>query len=182
MALDANSPGTLLDNKMKDINSGTELRDEKPFTPTEDFMAFLATTLDDAFQQATLSLPNAVITNVAGSLSLPSWSTLRNTPAPATLIATAISDYWAQTITTAGIPQNICVVVPSSIVSVSNTAATLIAPITAAFLSQPDGYVALCTLIMDAVKTLTWTVVETGVTCSSSSPCPCPSVWTVTIS
>lgn len=144
--------------------------------PSVDFLTLLVPFLDDGFQAAVPSMLNVDITTAAGSLSFP---TVTNTYAYAALIGQACADYWAINVALTGVPQNICTSVPSAIVGVSNTAASIASIIEAGLLalgtpnadSQPY-FEAFVGVIFDAVMTITWTVNEAGTNVGSpDTPC-----------
>jgi len=159
---------------------------EGDMPPTEDFLDILTKTLDDEFQNGTLSFANVDISTAKGTLVLPK---VTNGYEMALLIGQAVSQYWMLTITPTGTAQNICTAVPSAIISVTNTAAAVAPIIQAGLLKIGTPYnestpyfKQVIKVIIDAVKTIVWTVTELGQNPISGGTVPCPSVWTVTIS
>lgn len=136
------------------------------------YLASMAKALDEAFQSATLSMQNVSLKEAKGTLVIPPGEG----PVMATNIATAISNYFALTIAPTGVPT----VGPISVVV--NTAATIIAPLTAAIMGLTGKdtsveYNEFAKVVCDNVKTITWTVTEM----IPGTP-PVPQVFTVTIS
>lgn len=139
-------------------------RSEYNFQPKvlPDFWDIVAKELDDEFQKGTPSMKNVVITDPAGSLKFNIKEALgAGDVTNATEIATKVSQYWAKTIQPTGVPQ-----AGKQIVSVVNTAATIIAPLTAALISmglgaaQGDNYTKFTSTVITHVKTIVWTVTE----------------------
>ncbi len=130
------------------------------------YIAFLNERLDACFQTGTVSLPNVDITTVAGTLNI----TITSNPSDQALeIATKVSQYWQAAIATSGSP----VVFP--IVSVSNTAASIIVPLHQAIIGMLGDietnppYLNFVDTILTHVKTIVWTVTEVGASTATHS-------------
>jgi len=129
---------------------------------------FLSSTLDAEFQNGIPSLSNVDITTPAGSFSLGSRTT-SDSGNMIEIIADEVVRYWSDTVGTSGSPVS-C----SSIASVSNTASSIKQPIMDGLLANANNelstpnYQAFFGTIIDAVKTIVWTVSESGGDCSET--------------
>lgn len=175
MALDSTATALLISNKYQELTD----TNNQNYNPNMDFLSELTTILDDAFQGADLSMENVVIDNASGTLVLGTTSLD---------IATGISNYFASTVLLTGVPQGVCTVTPSAIVSVVNTASTIITPMKTAIEALDTGveqlphFKTFVDAVFNAVKTISWTVVESGTSGTPSSPVPCPNTYVVSIS
>lgn len=120
------------------------------------FFQVIADELDVEFQNAVPSMTNVDISPPSGTLTyVPQDDVVQN----AYEIAKKTSAYWALTITPTGTP------VAGTIVSVSNTAASIINPLASEILSIASSdstgtYKKLIETIIKHVKTIMWTVTE----------------------
>lgn len=162
-------------------NKYSELLSMDTFPGDSFLLDYIASTLDAEFQKATPSLPNIDITTPAGTLNFP----VADESQMASIIGKNCADYWSMTVAVTGIPVNICPVVPSTIVSVTNDAAKIETIITNGILTlagsaEPvvPNYLNFTDIIINAVKTITW-IVNEDVT--YLSPVPCSGTYTVTV-
>lgn len=149
--LDATILANDLDNVLSDFMQNQDTSNQQLF------LSEFSKAIDNHFQLAIPSMLNVDIKPASGTLNIPASG---SNPANATIIATAISNYFAMCITPTGIPQ------AGVITLVVNTAASIIPTLTADILSligktQSVGYSDFAKKVIDNVKQITWTVTET---------------------
>lgn len=149
--LDANKLAQELDDNLQDFIENQDINNQTLFLNN------FAKILDDNFQLATPTLNNIDIKPAKGTLAIPSSG---SSPANATIIATAISNYFAMCVTPTGIPQ------VGVITLVMNTASTIIPTLTADILSligknKSVGYSEFSEKVINSIKSITWNVTET---------------------
>lgn len=153
-----------------------------PFPGSSFLLDYIAEVLDSEFQKATPSLTNVDITPPAGSLSFP----VASEELMPDIIGAQCAVYWSMTVTPTGIPVNTCTAIPSSIVSVSNDADKIESVISSGLKALSGStepvtphYLGFVNVIIDAVKTIMWTVNEAG---THPPAVPCVNTYTVTVS
>lgn len=146
------------------IPGANNVKIKEEFTPNifnysqgiKHFFQIIADEVDTEFQNATPNMTNVDITPPSGTLTyVPQDDVVQN----AYEIAKKTSVYWALTITPTGTP------VVGTIVSVVNTAASIINPLAMEILSIASAestgtFKKLIEVIIKHVKTITWTVTE----------------------
>ena len=158
MALVETDTASLLYSKILEVYGGSDI----------DFITYLNTTLDNAFQQATPSLTNFDITVPSGTLNI---STDNNYISP-DILANEVYEYWSKAITP-GTPVS-C----DNIDSVTNNADIVIEPIKSGLLqlytnsangiaSDPPFY-EFVKIIFDAIRLIEWTIEESDAECSQT--------------
>jgi len=174
--MDPNSLANTLDAKY------SKLLAMDPFPGESYFLDFIALTVDAEFQKATSTLPNIDITTPAGTLTFP----VASEELMPDIIGNQCAAYWSVTITNTGIPVNICTEVPSTIVSVSNDANKIASVISNGLKALAGSsvpvvpyYLGFTNVIIEAVKTIIWTVNEVGTNPIGS---PCIGTYSVTVS
>lgn len=151
-----------------------KVKEEYNVDDTTYFLRKLAEHLDEGFQQATPLTANIDITTPSHTLSFVGIDNEGNYVEPASetevlnTIASECARYWSSTVEPTGIPVS-C----SSITSVENDASKIEAVIAIGLLAlgtktEPVSvpYLDFVNVIFNAVKTIIWTVVESG-------PSPC---------
>ena len=129
------------------------------------FLKILSKSLDEGFQEASISLENVDISPPFGSLNIPDgiYEQL------AINIGLSCAGYWSKAIAP-GTPQS-C----SSITSVTNDAGKIAAPIAAGIMSLCGSseeitphYEKFVKIIFDQVKTISWVITESSGNCSAT--------------
>lgn len=149
--LDANKLAQELDDNLQDFVANKDTNNQQLF------LTEFAKILDDNFQLATPTLANIDIKPAKGTLTIPASG---SSPTNATIIATAISNYFAICVTPTGIPQ------VGVITAVVNTASTIIPTLTADIISligknKSVGYSEFSEKVINSIKNISWTVTET---------------------
>jgi len=128
------------------------------------FLTFLETILDNAFQNATPSATNFLLTPPAGTFHI---DVVNNVATPAT-IAKACKDYWLLAILP-GSPVS-CNGIDSVINDASKIEAPITAQLTALGMEQvySPAFIKFVDIIFNNVKTIIWTIQESDSTCNST--------------